>query len=348
MSEHEDRIYRLSGSPFEIGYAMGRSLGPRLEANVARYVRERIPRGIALDAQRWRSGALPWLHALPARFREEYEGLAQGAAIPLQRLAEWAYLEVILSGGCSGAIVPIGRQIWIARNNDTYVPGMWGYVTIREVSGRIPAISFGLEGDVFTPTGINQAKLWLHYNALNAWDAPAADRAHLPCYALLVEALETCRTLQDVEALLAGTQRDEGMLLFALDGKTNTYALYECSCTDACKREAAAGGWLVGTNHYGVHPKAPPLDGSEPPGSTLHRYERMESLVETLVARTGEFSAVQELIRMLADDGIERRGSEFATAYANVACPGTQEIWYTFGGYPAASCGNWQKLEWPW
>jgi hypothetical protein len=38
------------------------------------------------------------------------------------------------------------------------VPELWGYVTIREVEGRIPTISFSMEGDVFTPTGINKAQ----------------------------------------------------------------------------------------------------------------------------------------------------------------------------------------------
>jgi len=346
MSEHKNRIHHLKGSPFEIGFAMGQSLGSKLEANIERYVRERVSYGVILNAELWRSGALPWLHNLPARFREEFEGLAQGAKLPLQRLAEWAYLEVILSGQCSGAMITIDNQVWIARNNDIFAPGMWGYVTIREVSGKIPAISFGLEGDVFTPTGINQEKLWLHYNYLPAWDAPMTDRLHLPCYALIVEALETCRTLQDVEGLLERVQRDDGMLLFAVDGKTNTYALYECSCTDMYKREATKG-WLVGTNHYCVHPKAPSLSSLRSL-STASRYERMETLVESFFSQGGYASPVKELVRILADEAIEARNGEIVTAYSNVACPSTQEIWYTFGGYPAASHGNWQKLEWPW
>jgi len=353
-TEHAGRIRHLKGTPFEIGYAMGRSLGPRLDANIARYVRQRVSGGTPFDPALWRSGALPWLRTLPARFQDEFEGLAQGANLPLQRLAEWAYLEVLLSGRCSGAIIALADQVWVARNNDSFAPDMWGYVTIREVSGRIPAISFGLEGDVFTPTGINQEQLWLHYNYLPAWDAPVADRPHLPCYALMVEALETCRTLQDLERLLARVQRDDGMLLFAVEGRTNTYALYECTCTGFYKL-APARGWLVGTNHYRVHPAAPPLTSSGPL-STTRRYDRMEllltglvtGLVTRLVAQGPQASPVQELIRILADDAIEARSGPLQTVYSNVACPHTHEIWYTLGGYPAASRGNWQPLEWPW
>jgi hypothetical protein len=53
-------------------------------------------------------------------------------------------------------------------------------------------------------------------------------------------------------------------------------------------------------------------------------------------------------MRILADEGVEVREGEIVTAYSNLACPATGEVWYTFGGYPAASQGNWQMLEWPW
>lgn len=50
---------------------------------------------------------------------------------------------------------------------------------------------------------------------------------------------------------------------------------------------------------------------------------------------------------LLADAEVEQRGSEFGTVYSAVACPGTGELWYTFGGYPAASRGDWRPLPWP-
>jgi hypothetical protein len=346
MYKYTERICYLKGSPFEIGFLMGKTLGPKLEANIERYIRERVPRDVSLDIERWRLGALPWLHALPMRFQDEFAGLARGSGLPLQRLAEWASLEGFLSGRCSGAIVAIGRQVWVARNNDIFAPGMWGYVTIREVTGRIPAISFGMEGDVFTPTGINRERLWLHYNYLPAHDAPDGEKPCWPCYVLMVEALETCRTLHDLEDLLEHTQRDGAMLLFAVDGKTNAYALYECGCTDFYKREPAHG-WLVGTNHYCVHPKARPECDSDVLSST-NRYTRMEELVGNLLSLPGSASPVEALIRVLSDDGIERRNGDAVTAYSNVACPSAKEIWYTFGGYPSASHGNWQRLDWPW
>jgi hypothetical protein len=74
----------------------------------------------------------------------------------------------------------------------------------------------------------------------------------------------------------------------------------------------------------------------------------MENRIRTLTAPQTAPNMPADLIQSLADDEIERRAEPLITVYSNVACPSTGEIWYTFGGYPAASRGNWQKLEWPW
>ena len=346
------RIYHLTGTPYEIGFGMGQALGSRLEANIKQYICQRIPQGVTFDKVAWRKGALPWLRDLPERYLEEFEGLASGAGLPLLSLAKWAYIEVLLENQCSGAILILDQHAWVARNNDIFAPDMWGYVTIREVTGRIPTISFGMEGDVFTPTGINREKLWLHYNWLPASDRLNPALPHLPGYVLLQEALETCRTLQDLEKYLLQVQRDGGMLIFAVDGKTDEAALYECSRTDFRKRYPVEG-WIVGTNHTCEQANLPSSEEDYQPLSTHSRYQRLEVLAEAIFSRHQPGSSLPEslpgeLIDLLADDEIERRNGEIQTAYSNVACPATTEIWYTFGGYPAASQGDWQRLEWPW
>jgi hypothetical protein len=339
------RISRLKGTPYEIGLAMGQALGSRLAENITRYIHQRIPAEVPFKVQPWRRGALPWLRELPDRFLREFEGLAAGSGLPLQRLAEWAYLEALLNNLCSGAIVTIGGHAWVARNNDMYAPDMWGFVTIREVTGRIPHICFGLEGDVFTPTGVNRERLWLHYNWLPAWDAPEIGEFQLPAYAFMVEALETCRTLLDVEKLLLHLPRAGGMLLFAVDGKTDEFALYECTCRGYYKRQPAAG-WIAGANHYCALSNGSG-ESDAPPLSSPSRLRRLETLAAGLDIQ-GERSPVSHLIQLLGDDEIEARSGEVQTAYSNVACPAIGEIWYTFGGYPSASQGDWGRLEWPW
>jgi hypothetical protein len=157
------RIRRYAGTPREIGLAAGRALGKRLATSITRYLRERPRRPGALDVAELHRGALPWLRTLPTRFQEELEGLAEGADLPLQRVAEWSYIEYCVDDGCSGFVGRLDGRAWVARNNDTYVPGLWGYATIRDVTGRIPSLGLSLEGDVFSPSGANRERLWLHH-----------------------------------------------------------------------------------------------------------------------------------------------------------------------------------------
>ena len=343
MENYLNRIHHFKGTPREIGFTTGRALGQKLEQTFSHYIDSLES---SSDMDKLHEGALPWLRGLPQRFQEEFEGLAEGANLPLQRLVEWVYIEECEIKQCSGAVCLCENHAWVARNNDAYVPELWGYVMIREVEGRIPTISFSMEGDVFTPTGVNKEKLWLHYNFLDVWDKPTPGKPHVPGYVFLTEALELCHTISDVDALLNETDRDGGMLLFAVDGKTEEVVLFDCLCSKHFRREPP-DGWIVGTNHYCACEDLT-LGADEGSVSSLNQFSRMESLIQALCASQTSPNLPADLMRILADDEIERRDNKLVTAYANVACPNTGELWYTFGGYPAASKGNWQRLEWPW
>ena len=56
----------------------------------------------------------------------------------------------------------------------------------------------------------------------------------------------------------------------------------------------------------------------------------------------------QDLVAILADSGVERRGPRVTTVYSTVACSGTGELWFSFGACPGASRGDWQPVPWPW
>jgi hypothetical protein len=340
VSDPSGRIRRAEGSPREIGFALGRALGERLGQNIERYIRTGPAKHGALDVETLESGALDWLRGLPRRYQDEFEGLAEGSGVPLQRLAEWVYVEECVETGCGALVCAVDGRAWVARNNDLWAPGMWGYATVREVDGRIPTAIFGLEAEVFAGTGVNGERLWLHYNWLPARDAPAPHKPHWACFVWLTEALETCRTIGEVEALLHVVDRDGGMLLFAVDGKTDAFAVFECSCAGHVRRGTGAD-WIAGTNHY--------LEaGDVGSGSSQARFQRLQELARALCGRAGGVDAPGDLICILADPGVEVRGEDYGTVYANVACPGAGEIWYTFGGYPAASAGDWRRMAWPW
>jgi len=344
MNSYLSRIYHFKGNPYEIGFTAGLAFASRLELTINHYIANVEA---SKDMEKLYTGALPWLRNLPKRFQDEFEGMSEGADIPLQRLAEWAFIEECEAKQCSGAIYLSENQVWVARNNDFYVPELWGYVTIREVEERIPTINFSMEGEIFSPTGINKEKLWLHYNFLPVWDKPAPNKPHVAPYVFLTEALELCSTISDVEALLNETDRDGGMLLFAVDGKNNEFALFDCLCSKYYRREPIEG-WIVGTNHYCACEDLTLSDADKEPLGTLSRFEKMENLVQTLASSLTPHNFPTSLIQILADDEIERRDKHIVTVYSNVACPSNREIRYTFGGYPAASKGNWQRIEWPW
>lgn len=336
------RIYYLKGSPGEVGLSLGHMIGKRLEENIHRYIS--VSAQTASIAVQLEIDALPWVDSLPERYREEIEGISDGSGISMQHLAEWYYVSLITDGGCTAVIFQIGDQVWVARNNDMWAPELWGYACIREISGRIPTVTFGMEGDVFTGTGINREHLWLHYNYLPVNDAPATDKLHYPAWVWLTEALETCSNLSDVEILLSQVDRNSGMKLFAVEGKSNDYAVYDCSCSDYCSRRNP-GNWIAGTNHYHVNEFRSEQD--EEYTHSVNRLDRVNELIKN-ISTADPLNLHMELRKVIADDQVEARGERYFTVYSNIVCPVLGDIWYTFGGYPAASEGNWQRLPWPW
>ena len=147
-------------------------------------------------------------------------------------------------------------------------------------------------------------------------------------------------TLQDIEALLATALRDEGMLLFAVEEKTDRAAIYECAHASHHRRELTSSH-LAATNHAEA---GGPHSGDPARADSVRRRLRLEELVPDLLDARGRLSTPMALRRLLADDVIERRGEGFGTVYANVSCPSLDEHWYTIGGYPAASNGDWQRI----
>jgi hypothetical protein len=341
MVAHAAQIPHYGGSPRDVGRAVGRALRLRLEANIANYLRRRPQSPDALDLDELRRGAIPWLRRLPERFQEELEGLAEGAALPLQMIAEWNYVEACVSDDCSAVVGIFGGQAWVGRNNDMFVPGVWGHAAVREIDGRIPTLCFGQEGDVFTATGVNRERLWLHHQALTTADAPRPGRPHMAGWVLLTDMLETCATIADVEARLLEVDRDEGMLLFAIEGGREAVAILECGRSRHARR-TPTGDVLAGTNHACV------LETPASGGESVARQGRMEEMAAGLVGREGSPSLPGDLVAILAADGVERRGRDFATVYSTVCCPGTGELWFTFGGVPSASRGRWLPVAWPW
>lgn len=337
-----NRICRLKGTPREIGFNHGRALKDVFEDYIHLYVEDGLQALNLIDVEMLHFDALPWLRKLPLRFQEEIEGMSDGSGIPLERLAQWWFAEKCLLKNCSAFVCEIDGKAWVGRNNDAWLPDLWGCTIIREVEGRLPTMTFGLQGDVLTATGVNKERLWLHANALPTSDSPTAEKPHLDFYVFIPEALETCRSISDVENLLNTIDRIGGMNLFVVDGKTNEFVVLECACSSYVRRDPSHRG-IVATNHS--------VSTNEPiqrkiPSTSEDRFNRIETLLE----RRPPSHLPNDLIQILADENVEQRreAQNFWTVYANVACPGLGLTWFAYGGTPAASQGIWHKIDWPW
>lgn len=110
MNNYLDRIHHFKGNPSEIGFDAGQKLAHKLEMTIRHYIASVAG---SKDMEKLHDCALPWLRTLPKRFQEEFEGMAEGAEIPLQRLAEWAYIEECDAKQCSGAIYLSENQAWV-------------------------------------------------------------------------------------------------------------------------------------------------------------------------------------------------------------------------------------------
>jgi|GEM_PF-1389913 len=339
------RIVQTKGSPFEAGRETGRQLGPSLSAYIDLYLSTGPFLQKKFDFYRHSKNAMSFLSYLPERFRLELEGLANGAQIPLTRVAEWVSAEAYMTPNCSGFLLKSGKNLWIGRNNDLWSPGLWGYALDREISGRIPTLTFGLAGDVFSATGLNRAELWLHYNYLKAPDRKNRDGFSLPNYLQIPDMLEICESLKDVSHYLSEKARSDGMMLFVSDPLNDEHGIFECTCRDVVFRPLPTDlnfTYLTGTNHYN---RSPYENASDPDRlDSLKRYKRLEECLETF-RPPGKIPDFKSLKAILADDQIEKRSPDFGTVYANLYCPTTHSLWYTFGGYPAASCGRWGDWE---
>jgi hypothetical protein len=331
----DDRYLRLTGTPYQIGLTLGEKLGGQLEADIDRYLHQGPGRFCDLDWAALSAGAMDWHRSLPQRYQTELEGMADGSGVPLQRIAEWGYVD---AGGCSGYLRKEGQHLWIGRNNDLWVPDLWGYAIRRQVNGRLGFISFGMRGEIFAATGLNQAGLWLHYNHLPAF-VPPEGPAWTP-YVLLTEMLETCKNPEEVETVLRTTKRTSGMLVFAAEGRQGTWAVLECSPQEVARLDCP-GDFIAGTNHYQALQTPDPPESYAP--ESVARLRKLEGLLDALPASSNP----ETLIRVLAHPGVEQCDDGYGTVYANLCSPTQQKLWFTLGGFPAASQGNWQPIPWP-
>ncbi len=328
-------IYHARGSHQEVGLTLGKKLGKKLEKNIEYYIK-RLDEIKGINHSQLVKGAIKWLRTLPLGYQVELENMALGAGCSVHTVASWLYSDLCVEGGCTSFIHETNDGIWVGRNNDYLIPGIWGYITIIEAQAKIPTMLFGLEGGTFSGTGYNKEKIWLHYNWL-----PERPGKGLPPFVFHRQALENCSSITDLEKMLKEKPRDGGMNLFVVDGKRGEYAVFECSGQKFRKREPASRV-IAGANHYHFPEIAP--EGNEP---SQESQEREKNLKELFLGEEN-LKIPDSYFKMLGNPGVEARGENEGTVYSCVVCPEKDLVFYSADPYPAASSGEWEKVIFNW
>ena len=334
-------VITVKGSPREIGWSYGLQVRDCFADQARTFLEDGLARHGLLDLDRLRAAALRLIDLLPAHYVEEMQGFADAVGLPIVRVAEW-HAEYEARRGCSTVVAFVDGEPWVAHNTDYADFGMhrWGCTVVIEADGRTPIMHCSSRGDLFAYQGINRDRLCIITNWLPAPDSPTDASPWFPWLFLVREALETCRTIADVDDLLAAHDRDSGIALTVIDGKTSEAAIFECTCRTH-QRLPMDDGHLLVTNHYSSG-RSSAESNSHYENSTL-RLRRLRELVHLRDTRTlAGFTAI------LSDPGIERKGEWSGTIQSLVACPGRRETWVSQGAYPAASRGTFREAPWPW
>ncbi len=334
------------GTPRAIGLTMGRRFQQALTVGTREYVEGLEKAGLASLA---RAGAMrdPWLERVPDRYRLEMQGTAEGAGVAYEDLIDALIASVYPTTHCSTVLIADGNVWWLGHNNDWYDFGshQWMGAMLREVEGRVPLLTIGFLGDTAAVAGANAEHLWLHMNGFPTSDEPDEPRA-LPYIFVIRDALETCTSLGDVEAMLAGGVRDGGMAVYAVDGKTGEAALFECGYQTHTRREPRPDATLA-SNSRDPADRVRAGEGHTIIGSNgTHKIDRLHELVVN-----GDTAIDMRLRAALADPVVEDHGQEFvgsSTVYSIVASPQQRQLWLAHGAAPAPSRGRWSEITWPW
>lgn len=360
------RVVELRGSWEDQAFAYGRACAEVLAESRAEAYIAAMTRVHGRQRDDVGSMAQAWVLRLPEHFQAQIAAMAEGARAPHERVAVWLYADIATSslgvqGGpmCSSILWRARGSVWVARNCDWYPQTLMrgtNAVVHRHAPGssRIASVALGITGDLDCDTGCNAAGLWLHMHTLLAHDEPRAGVSCISWLFWMREALETCATIDEVEAFIARTDRDRGVILFAADAKSAEVTIFECSRSSARRIDPGSpdaaygdGRWMVATNHCQSRHPSPDEWARRPAGlgrgSTVWRCQRLREVMRDAPPE----HLPEDLMEVLADADVEMRDAEkLRTIYSCVAelREGRVETWFASGAVPAASAGTWRPL----
>jgi predicted choloylglycine hydrolase len=334
------KIQCFAGSNTEIGYKIGKTVKDRLEKIIDDHV-QIVNSSNPIDFDKFYREGPVWFNKLPSVYQEELSAIAHGSGCKMEQILLWCFCDKFVLSGCTSFIYTINNVPWVGRNNDYLGQGKWNFISIIKANGKIPVLLFVQEAGIFSGTGYNSEKIWLHYNWLPSWDQPLLETTSISPYVFIRQALEECSSVREVEDFLSSCIRDTGMTLFVVDGKTNEFSVYECTCNSFIKRKTKTG-FIVSTNHHNDY--SYPTDFTHSDENSYIRHKRAEELLSENI----KSDVVTHFANILADPLIEQNEAEKGTVYSAITCPFLNKIWYSAGGFPSASNGGWEEINWRW
>lgn len=236
------------------GYALGHRHGELLKDEIrflVRYLDERLlGGGLAGSAKRdvllrkaWQLDAF-----IPARYREEMRGVADGAGVN--------YADILLINtfddlqhlaGCSTAVaLPPEGPVLQARNLDYGIPELARHKVVFDLETRgVRLRTVGFPGYIGALTGMSSRGLALTSHT----SAARHERSGIPTGILYRQLLEEAPDLATVEARLEAAPRTIGNNLALSDGRRREALALEFDAEHLAERQPSKGRLLV-TNHF--------------------------------------------------------------------------------------------------
>ncbi|MCL6580607.1 MAG: hypothetical protein K6U08_03190 [Firmicutes bacterium] len=325
-------IVRVRGDSYEMGFQHGALLKEEIAAMSA-YCKELFLDGGPAEAARQLATALE--SNLPERYRQELKGLAAGSGLPYEDVVILNLFYELLGSrqppGCSQFVVIPGSKgpsLVHGRNVDLGLGPealellqSHSVVLAVEPAGRRPFVSVALAGFVGVFTGMNDEGLTV---ALNAVPGVAVDPTGVPAGFLCRDALETCRTVEEVSASFTGSHWAAGGIVVVSD-PAGAVAL-ELDGGAVRARVPQQNGVLVATNHF--------LGAADASGESVVRYRRLsDALVRSRAPLSWEMAA-RQLHTVAVAPG---RASPAGTLQSVVLLPDEAEVYASLSGLPATT-----------
>lgn len=226
-TKQDQLVLHVKGSPYEMGYQHGKLLKDKIERNIALYI-DNPSQGSNERTSAFLKKLPDLLAFIPEQYKEEMQGLADGAEIPLQKILilnlfpEMFHCFGVTAAGNATEDHSLyhvrGLDYGIGKNLQTTA-----VLIIAEPNNSYSFLNVSYAGFIGSVTGMNSQKISIGEiggQGYGHWNG-------MPMSFLFRELLEKASSLDEARQLLSSTPRTCEYYYIVSDGKTNTsFATY--------------------------------------------------------------------------------------------------------------------------